>query len=97
MENLLDKYMCTDTCPCYSEELWLTRDSGVRIKRIDPEFQYRQLHEDVLNLHGRTNKSEAYNMFQPLVFSSNKSLPSFNSFSQCMAYYKIKSLIDPKL
>jgi hypothetical protein len=41
MENLLDKYMCSDTCPCYSEEKWETTERGTKIIRIDPEFRYR--------------------------------------------------------
>lgn len=95
MENLLDKYMCTDTCPCYSEEKWATTDSGVRIKRIDPEFTFREIHEDKLNLHGRTNKTAAYNNFQPLVFSTDRS-KSYESFAECFNLYKIKGLADPK-
>ena len=53
-EQLVDKHMCTDTCPCFTREEWLLTEEDVKVRRIDPEFTYSNLNEQILNLHGRT-------------------------------------------
>ena len=53
-EVLLDKHMCTPICPCFSAPKWSLDDKGNKIKRIDAEYKYLALSEQMLNKHHRT-------------------------------------------
>ena len=53
-EKMIDNNMCTEVCPCYSVEKWDLNENGVKTRRIDPEYTYGQLSEDLLNFHNRT-------------------------------------------
>jgi len=84
-EKLIDQHMCTDICPCYSEETWLETEEGQKIRRIDPEFLYGSLNEQTLNVHNRTMKNKTE--YIPMVFSKNEA-ESFKSFADCFNTYK---------
>ena len=82
-EKLIDQHMCTYLCPCLSKEEWLTTDEGIKIRRIDPEFVYGNLHEDKLNLHNRTNQNKTG--YIPLVFNDTV---GYETFKECFDTYK---------
>ena len=56
-EVLSDASMCTDTCPCLSNESYQKNHQGVNVQRNDPEFVYQNLNEEFLNLYGRTKQN----------------------------------------
>ena len=94
-EKLIDRHMCTDICPCYSAgEEWMKNENDVKIKRIDPEYTYGLISEELLNLHNRTMLNKT--AYIPMVFSANQN-ESFNSFYECEASWIEKAKKDTKI
>ena len=56
-EELLDKNMCSDVCPCLSIPNWQLNNLGQKVRRNDPEYVYTNLHEELLNSHNRTKNA----------------------------------------
>lgn len=78
-DGLLDKNMCTETCPCYS---------NMDGKEIDPHRIYTQLPETKMNKHDRTRYETASDeSLAPMVFYDDKGKPAFDNFEQCYDYW----------
>lgn len=85
---MLDKYMCTDTCPCRHDAAH------------DPKRAYEWLPESLLNKHGRTHAKESFilennpgyyyksSRMEPLVWAADTDQIGFNSFMECYQWYE---------
>ena len=72
--------MCTDVCPCYSVEKWELNSVGAKIERVDAEYKFSKLGEEILNSFNRTMQNKTG--YEPLIFSKN-SEGSYSNFHQC--------------
>ena len=88
--GLLDKNMCTNTCPCYSVE--------PRGNNSSPEEMYRNIPEIKMNTRGRTRyrESKEGQDLTPLNFLRDKNV-AFNNFEECYFNWLTKKEIDDSI
>ena len=72
--------MCSDVCPCYSVEKWDTDSRGANTQRVDVEYKYSRLGEELLNSFNRTMQNKTG--YEQLIFSNN-SEGSYRNFLEC--------------
>lgn len=82
-QYMLDKYMCTKTCPCHD------------YKESKPHIEFDWLPEYVLNPHGRTNENKEG--YEPLLWVDEEAKLGFSSFMECYKYWEDVAETDPMI
>jgi len=77
-EVFLNRYMCSDTCPCLDYNSDQMEDN--------PHLYYDTILETEMNKYGRTNWNESWStrngMYDPMVWTKDRVF-GFRSFMQC--------------
>lgn len=90
-EYILDQNMCTEVCPCFQTEMWKQKN-GIKQYRIDPQFEYNQLNEQILNRHNRTLNATS-TKYTPFVFTEDDEI-GVVSFTECFERWSEKARDD---
>ena len=97
-ENLLDKYMCTETCPCYAGDYYKYDESGNAIEQVrNQEEPYYALTEAQLLEHKRARGPQSEGAtkygFESLLWKNNKAM-SFHNFKECFERWETRASSD---
>jgi hypothetical protein len=52
--SFLNKFMCSEMCPCYDEAMIEENVHGIQMSRFTPRSKFYALSEQYMNYHGRT-------------------------------------------
>ena len=84
-ENVLNEYMCTETCPCFNYN-----SMGVGSKA-----KYEKVHELTLDKYNRTfNSKDKSKRF--MNFTSDKDV-GFSTFDECYEHHQERAKKDPSI
>lgn len=88
-EYIIDNNMCTDVCPCYSQNHPFSNINQNDDKK-DPYKIYGGISERYLLIHNRTWSKVQTSNIKSFVWSNDPS-NSFSNFKDCLNYWTLKS------